>query len=243
MPRTRSSAFARTARRCAAGDSPSAAGNVSATHAETPSSKPRVRREEIVERRLVRRPEARVAVVAVAEALELRVIRDVARRLLEIRGEARPLEDLREEVRRPLARDVRAAELRDRVVAVAEEDRLVELRRAIALAQLHDRHLRQRVRELVEEQPAQRPDVARVAREERALDRLGQVDEREDRPVEVREMRSEARPLLVGELLDRSRDCRARSQRRGGSRRGSGAGRRSARRGRRARRSSPARRR
>ena len=40
---------------------------------------------------------------------------------------ATPLEDLREEVRRLLAREVHAAELRDGVVAVLEEDALVEL--------------------------------------------------------------------------------------------------------------------
>ena len=93
----------------------------------------RVGGEELVHRRLVRRAEPRVAVVAVAEALERVVVGDVARRLLEVGGQAWPLQDLREEVRRPLARDVRAAELRDGVVAVAEEDRLVELRRALAL--------------------------------------------------------------------------------------------------------------
>ena len=97
---------------------------------------------------------------------------------------------------------MRAAELRDRVVAVAEEDRLVELRRAVALRELDDRHVGQRVGELVEEEPPQRPRVARVAREEGALDGLGEVDEREDRLVEVREVRGEASALLVGEPLD-----------------------------------------
>ena len=86
-----------------------------------------VRLEQVVERDLVRRAEARVAVIAEAVAVELRVVGDVAGRLLEVRGEPGTLEDLRQQVRRPLARDVRAAELRDRVVAVADEDPLEEL--------------------------------------------------------------------------------------------------------------------
>ncbi len=164
---------------------------------------PRVRREQVVHRVLVRLAEARVAVIAVAVAVELRVVGDVARRLLEIRGEPRALQDLRQEVRRPLARDVCAAELRDRVVAVADEDALVQLRRALPLRALDGRHLRHRVGELVEEEPPQRAGIARVAGEQRALHRLRQVDEPEHRPVEVREVRREALALLVGERLHR----------------------------------------
>src|SRR4029078_10072477 len=134
---------------------------------------------------------------AVAEALELRVVRDVARRLLEVGREPRTLQDLREQVRRPLARDVRAAQLGHRIVAVAEEDRLVELRRPLALTQLDDGHLGQRVDELVEKQAAERAGVARVAGKERALDRFREIDEREDGPVEVREVRSDPRLLLL----------------------------------------------
>ena len=110
-----------------------------------------VRGEQLVHRGLVRRAEALIPVVAVAEPVELGVVRDVARGLLEVGGEPRALQDLREQVRRPLARDVRPAQLRDRVVAVAEEDRLVELRGALALSQLDDGDLGQRVGELVEE--------------------------------------------------------------------------------------------
>ena len=150
-------------------------------------------------------PEARVAAVAVAEPLEPRVVGDVAGRLLEVCGEPRTLQDLRQQVRGPLAGDVRAAELRDRVVAVAEEDRLVQLRGALALGALPRGQLRQRDRELVEEEAAQCPGVARVAGEERALDRLRQVDEPEHGPVEVGEVRREARPLLLREALDRNR--------------------------------------
>ena len=64
------------------------------------------------------------------------------------------------------------------------------------------RRLAERVGELVEEQPPQRSLVARVAREQRALDRLGQVDEREDGLVEVREVRLEAGALGGAEGLD-----------------------------------------
>jgi hypothetical protein len=97
---------------------------------------------------------------------------------------------------------VRAAELGDGVVAVADEDPLVQLRGALALLGLRRaRVLGQRVGELVEEQAAQRARVAGVAREERALHRLGQVDEREDGTVEVRDVRREARPLVGAEGL------------------------------------------
>jgi hypothetical protein len=65
------------------------------------------------------------------------------------------------------------------------------------------RRLGQRVGELVEEQAPQRALVARVAREQRALDRLRQSDEGEDRPVEVRHVRREALALGGGERLDR----------------------------------------
>src|SRR5687767_15999566 len=116
--------------------------------------------------------------VAVAAARYRRVVGDVARGLLEVGREPRPLEDLREDVRDPLARDVRAAELRHRVVAVAEEDALVELRRALPLA-LVRRRRRDVARELVQVEPPERALVAGVAGEQRALDRLGQSYEGE----------------------------------------------------------------
>src|SRR5437764_1327404 len=77
---------------------------------------------------------------------------------------------------------------------------------ALALGALDRRHLcapRLRICELVQEEAAQRSGIARVAREERALDRLRQVDEPEDRPVEIGEVRSEALALLVREGFDR----------------------------------------
>jgi len=100
---------------------------------------------------------------------------------------------------------VGAAKLGDGVVAVAEEDRLVQPRGALALVGL-DRvdaaPPAQGVGELVEEHPPQRPRIPRVAGEQRALDRLRQVDEAEHRLVQVREVGRQARPLGVGEGLD-----------------------------------------
>ena len=118
-----------------------------------------------------------------------------------------------------------AADLGDRVVAVADEDALVEARGALALdpveRPLAGRHV---AGELLEEQPAQRPRVARVAGEQRPLDRLGEVDEAEDGPVEVGEVGLEQGALGGGEGLDRvvargrsAATCSAGERRRGGS--------------------------
>ena len=96
-----------------------------------------------------------------------------------------------------------AAELGHGVVAVAEEDPLVELLGALALfAVVAPARRGKALGELVEKEPPQRAGVARVAREQRALDGLGQVDQREDRPVEVGEMRREARSLGVAKVSD-----------------------------------------
>ena len=141
-PRTRSSAFARTARVCAPADSSSRAGELTADPGRRLLEQAAVGLEDVVERALVLRTEAGVAVIAVPEAVELVVIGDVARRLLEIRGEPRSLEDLRQQVRRPLARDVRPAELRDRVVAVPEEDPFVQVGRSLSLGALDRLRLR-----------------------------------------------------------------------------------------------------
>src|SRR2546428_5509144 len=154
-------------------------------------------------------------VIAVAAAGTV-VVRDVTRRLLEVGHEAPPLEHLGQDIGRPLARQVDAAELSDRVVAVLEEDALVELLGArtasvsklgiLAPRRAHDRprgslfSLPGR-QELVEEETAQRLRRARVAREERALHDLGQVDEREDRAVEVGEVGGEGGAFLPCELV------------------------------------------
>ena len=66
------------------------------------------------------------------------------------------------------------------------------------------------VDELVEEQPAEALGRARVAGEQGALDDLGQVHEREHRPVEIREVPAEQLPLAGGELLS-ARDRHART--------------------------------
>ena len=62
---------------------------------------------------------------------------------------------------------------------------------------------RQRVGELLQEQPPQRAGIARVAGEQRALDGLRQVHEREHRPVQVGHVRREARPLGGGQIVGR----------------------------------------
>ena len=145
----------------------------------------------------------RVAVEAVAAA-EPGVVGDVAGALLEVAHQPAPLEHLGEDVRRLLARQVDAAELGDRVVAVLDEDLLVEL-----LGPRHadggvDRVVAGDVEvadELVEEQPAQALRAAAVAGEQGALDDLGQVDEGEHRTVEVGEVAPQHVGFVGGELL------------------------------------------
>ena len=147
-----------------------------------------------------RRPEVAIATE------DARVVLDVPRRLLEVRHQAAPLEDLREQVRRLLTREVHAAELGDGVVAVLEEHALVELFRAAQPDRRVDGEVAGEVEiadELVEEQPAQALVGTGVPREQRALHDLGQIDEREDGPVEVREIRPERGRFVVGELLRR----------------------------------------
>ena len=197
-PRSRSSALAPTARARAAGGSPSVRGKLASTHARTRGSAARVGAEQRVHRRLVLRAELGGAVVAVpAAAGHRRVVGDVARGLLEVGRRPRALQHLGQHVRDPLARDVGAAELRHRVVPVADEDPLEEPRRPLALAAVpRPAARRHRVGELVEEEPPQRAGVARIAGEQRALHRLGQVDEREHRAVEVGDVRRE--PLALG---------------------------------------------
>ena len=93
-----------------------------------------------------------------------------------------------------------APHLGDRVVPVAHEDVLVEPCRAFSLdpvkGSLALHHIS---RELLEEEPTKRSRVARVAREQRALDRLGQVDEAENGPIEVREVGPKEGLLIRGE--------------------------------------------
>ncbi len=170
----------------------------------------RVDPEDLVHRGLVGGAELLVAVVAVPRfglgGVHRGVVGDVARGLLEVGPQPRALQDLREDVGGPLAGDVRAPELGDGVVAVADEDPLVEVGGAAALVALPGRGGRrgaQRVGELVEEEAPQRALVARVAGEERALHRLRQADQREHGLIEVRDVRREQRALVGGEGFDR----------------------------------------
>ena len=201
--------LARVACRYTKSLSPACCGNRSATQACMRGQQRAVGVEDPVhladEAGAVRRVEhlgrAEVAVLAVVEPL---VVRDVARRLLQVRHEASPLEHLREHVRRLLAREVDAAELRDGVVAVLDEDLLVELLRPCQPDGGVDGGVARDVEvadELVEEQPAQALGRARVPGEEGALDHLGQVDQGEYRLVEVRDVAPEDGLLVRGEAL------------------------------------------
>ena len=84
-------------------------------------------------------------------------VRHVTRRLLEIRHQASPLEHLGQDVRRAFARHVRAAELRDRIVAVlAEHARIQPIGPLDAdLGCLDTRASVQLAGKFVEEQPPQ----------------------------------------------------------------------------------------
>ncbi len=86
------------------------------------------------------------AEVAVLPVLEPLVVRDVARRLLEVRHEAPPLEHLRQHVRGLLAGEVDTTELGHRVVAVLDEDLLVELLRPARVRRSRRRWRRPRCR-------------------------------------------------------------------------------------------------
>ncbi len=105
----------------------------------------------------VGREDLRVAVVAVAPTESL-VVGDVAGGLLEVRHEPTPLEDLGQQVRGLLAGQVHPAELGDAVVAVLEEDPVVELFGALQADRRVDRLVAAGVElahELVEEEPPQ----------------------------------------------------------------------------------------
>ena len=154
-----------------------------------------VRIEDAVEVADVAGPEragehGRVAVVAVPTT-EACVVGDVAGALLEVAHQPTPLEDLREQIRGLFARQVDTTELGNRVVAVVEEDTLVQFLGPIETDRCIDRVVAADVEvadELVEEETAERLVAAAVAGEERALDDLGQVDEREHRTIEVGEV-------------------------------------------------------
>ena len=189
-PRSRSSALARIERLWAASGSPSRAREALGGPRLDARQRLRVGVEEEVHRLLVLGAERRVAPVAVAAAGHRRVVGDVARGLLEVGGQPAALEQLGHHVRDPLAGDVGAAQLGHRVVAVAEEDALVELARPLALLAVEGggHPASASPANSSRNRRPQRALVARVAREQGALDRLGQVHEREHGPVEVGEM-------------------------------------------------------
>jgi hypothetical protein len=103
------------------------------------------------------------------------VVAHVPRRLFEVGGQPTPLQRFGEELRRLLACQVHAAELRHRIVSVLDEHSVVELLGAL------DTDLRQLATlvdvfgELIEEQPTQRLRGPRIPREKRPLHDLGQV--------------------------------------------------------------------
>ncbi len=148
----------------------------------------------------------RQVAVPVADPL---VVEDVAGALLEVGGEAAPLQHLGQHVGRLLAGEVGTAELRHRVVAVVGEHPPVEGLGAL------DAHLTglpasagdgaqarlRRLDELVEEEAAHRLRGTAVAGEQRTLHHLGQIDDGEHRALEVGEVRAKQVPLGIGERL------------------------------------------
>ncbi len=144
------------------------------------------------------------AVVAVLPVVEPLVVRDVARGLLEVGHQPAPLEDLCQNVRRLLARKMNPAELRDRIVAIFDEDLLVELLGARQPDRRVDRRVTRDVEvtdELVEEEAAQAFGRTRVAGEECPLDHLREVDQGKHRLVQVRHIAAEDGLLVRGEAL------------------------------------------
>ncbi len=143
-------------------------------------------------------------VVAVSTVRQPAVVGHVARRLLHVRHQPTSLQHLGQQVRGLLAGQMHPAELRHRIVAVFEEDAVVELLgpgqadggvHPVVAAQVEIAN------ELVEEQPPQALAAAGVTGEERPLDHLGQVDQGEHGPVEVCEVAPEDLGLPRGPLF------------------------------------------
>ena len=137
-------------------------------------------------------------------ATEPGVVGDVAGRLLEVRHEPTPLEHLGQDVRGLLAREVHPTELGHGVVAVLDEDLVVERLGALEAHGGIDAGVTRDVEvvhELVEKQASQRLGRPRIPREQGALRHFRQVDEREHGPVEVGEIAAENRLLSLVEVL------------------------------------------
>ena len=136
-------------------------------------------------------------------------VRHITRRLLEVGHQAAPLEHFRQHVRHALAGEVGAAQLRDRIVAVLVQHLCVELVGAGGAGAFERDGLwavpyrrwcmagGDVAKKLIQEQPAKRLGRSRIAGKQRAFDGLRQIDEREDRPVGVGEVRREG-PNLFG---------------------------------------------
>ena len=201
-PRSRSSALARI-ERCQAPSGSCPARPALGRPGLDLGQRARVDREQLVHRRPEFRAQLLVAVEAVATAGQRLVVGDVAGRLLEVGGEATALQQLGEDVGDPLAGDVGAADLGDRVVAVADEDALVQLRRPRSLLVVEGTAGGRGVAgELLQVEPPHRPGIARIAGKKGAFHGFRQVHQGEDRTVQVGEMRGQERLLLGGELLD-----------------------------------------
>ena len=126
------------------------------------------------------------------------VVAHVARRLLQVGGQASPLQRLGQQLRGLLTRQVHAAQLGHRVVAVLDEHVLVEASGAFTADGGRRRGPQRRglFRELIEEQAPERLRGARIPGEQRTLHRFGQVHQGEDGPFEVREMPFERGALV-----------------------------------------------
>ena len=128
-------------------------------------------------------------------------IRDIARRLLEIRHQPSPLEHFGQDVRHALAGDVGAAELGDGVVSVLVEHPRVETFCPFQTDLVLRRVTGNLVQKLVEEQTTHALGRPGVAGEQRAFDNLWKVCEYEYRIVDVAEVWLEQAAFFVGELF------------------------------------------
>ena len=147
--------------------------------------------------------QVRVPEVAVA-ATESGVVGDVAGGLLQVGHEPAPLQDLGKDVGCLFAGQVNPTQLGHTVVAVLEEDLVVQLlctpqpdggidRLVAGHVELSD--------ELLEEQATEALVGTRVPGEESTLHDLGEVHESEDRLVQVREVATQDVGLVRTEFL------------------------------------------
>ena len=126
---------------------------------------------------------------------------DISRGLFEVGHQATPLEDLGQNIGGAFAGDVDAAQLCDRIVSVLVEDARIQPVGAVGADGRESRLVKglNVAPKLVQKEAPQRLGRSRVAREHRALDRFGQVDQREDRPIGVGEIRSQRLLFVAAE--------------------------------------------